>query len=92
MSFLDDLQADLENVFYQDVNHKAVINGSEITGYLDVKAWRWRNVDANQKTFSFPAHLFTASIERGAVITVNNRQYRYVRFFDEGDTKILVLE
>lgn len=96
MSFDDELTRDLENVFFEDYKHIAIINGVEVAGYFNAEPWRFLNVDASQKTFQFPSLEMTEPVNRGSVVSITVRgvlrEFEFIRFLNDGDTKIMVLQ
>ena len=84
MSFKDDLCGDLHNVYFADFNDEAEIAGVSITGFLDINAYRWADLESNQKLFSAPRHCFP-DMGRGTEVTINGVLFKYVRHYPDDD-------
>lgn len=90
MSFSDDLNADLQNVFFADFNDTAEINSTEVVGYLDVNAYQWAEIDSNQHIF-ITALSNAISLQRGDSLTISGQSYKYITKRTKGDLVHLVV-
>lgn len=90
MPFNDDLNADLSNVFFADFQSRALINGVEVVGFLDINAHRWADISSEQMIFMVPRSN-VPPIQRGATITINGKPYTLVRPLPAGDQTHLVV-
>ncbi|WP_156501796.1 hypothetical protein [Alteromonas stellipolaris] len=91
MSFQSDMATDMENVFFADFKHVAIINGASIEGYLYKNAHEFGSLDTNQIRFDIPATQLPA-LERRTVITVEGVNYVYITKESNGDLVSLILE
>lgn len=87
--FRDDLASDLANVFYDDVNTKAMINGKEVTGYLTRDDSSF-GMDTEAYVFDGPATELK-DVRRGDAVTVDGLTYHVVRPDFNNDRINLVL-
>lgn len=85
----DDFASDLANVFYDDVNTRAMINGEEVTGYL-TKGDSDFGMDAETYVFDGPASALK-DVSRGDAVQIDNLTYHVVRPDFDNDRIKLVL-
>ncbi|GBL02935.1 hypothetical protein [Glaciecola sp. KUL10] len=88
--FSDDLNTDLENVFFTDFKHSATIDGNEVVGYLDTNAYRWADIDSTQYIFIASQNI-TPQLERGQELNIQGQQYKYVRHYYQSQTTHIVV-
>lgn len=91
MSFKDDMQADLGDVFFGDFNDVATIDDAQVVGKLDFSAHTWADINDTQELFTTPtANLPT--LQRGSSVTISGTEYKFVRKWLEGDLTRIVLD
>lgn len=90
MSFADDLNTDLHNVFFADFNDVGLINGNEVVGFLDINAYRWADIDSNQHIFITP-HTTDLTLQRHDSLTISGQLYKYVTKRQNGNVIHLIV-
>lgn len=91
MSISDDLQSDLNNVFFADFQHQAMINGVEVVGYLDVNSHQFLDLDTNQRVFS-TSIANVPSLKRNDVLSIQGVNYLYVTHRRAGDMQHILIQ
>lgn len=91
VSFQSDMASDMENVFFNDFKHEAIINGKVVKGYLFKNAHEFGSLDTNQIRFDIPSTQLPA-LERRSIITVEGVKYVYITKESSGDLVSLILE
>ena len=90
MTFSNDLENDLNNVFYEDFKHEALLNGQTVKGHLSVGDSSF-GMDAQSYVFDGPAEQL-AVVRRGDQLTINGEVYTVVRPDYFGQRTLLVLD
>ncbi|MCH2057889.1 MAG: hypothetical protein MK214_15010 [Thalassotalea sp.] len=90
MNLSDDLNADLQNVFFADFNDVATIKGTEVVGFLDANAYQWADLDTNQHIFitALPPSI---SLQRNDTVTIAGQLYKYVTQRKQGAVTHIIL-
>jgi hypothetical protein len=86
-----DLAADLSAVFFSDFVNQAIINGQSVSGYLDVNAHQFLDLNVTQSLFTAPAAAIPAMQSQQA-LTIDGVNYRYVAPRRNGDMLGLIVE
>lgn len=90
MSFSDDLNADLTNVFFADFTDVSVIDGIEVIGFLDINAYQWADVDSSQHIFITPQSA-GFNLQRHDTLTISGKLYKYVTKRQHGNVTHLIV-
>ena len=91
MSLLDDVNQDLEAVFFADFKVSAFINGSSVLGYFYRNSHEFGDIGANQVRFEVPTNSLPA-LERRQSIVIGNETYTYINREPRGEITSLILE
>ncbi|WP_396586459.1 hypothetical protein [Bermanella sp. R86510] len=90
MTFSDDLENDLANVFYEDYKDEAVIGAELVKGHLSVGDSAF-GMDAQAYVFDGPASQL-GNIRRGDQLTISGNIYTVVRPDYYGHRTLLILD
>lgn len=91
MSFSDDLQNDLTNVFFADFQNTASIGGRQVVGYLSTNNHQFLDLDTRQQVFSGPLSEFPA-IKRDTILVIGGKNYVFITARPDGQTQHWVIE
>lgn len=91
MSFSDDLQNDLDNVFFADFQNTASIGELQVVGYLSTNNHQFLDLDTHQHVFSGPMSQFPA-IKRDTTLVIGGKRYVFVTARPRGQTQNWIIE
>lgn len=91
MSFSDDLQNDLDNVFFADFQNTASIGELQVVGYLSSNSHQFLDLDTRQHVFSGSLSQFPA-IKRDTVMVIGGKNYVFITARPRGHTQNWIIE